>query len=116
MLGFRCANPAIIRDVEPGPREAKRFIHAVRPVDEIDLVLLRGFHHVLAVLVQTYTEVGIVSLQTMIASNDVRRHFFEGMPDMRGRVRVIDSCCNVIAFICRFIFANAIHLSPLFVF
>ena len=75
MLGFRCANPAIIRDVEPGPRQAKRFIHAVRPVDEIDLVLLRGFHQ---------AQVGVIRRIAPVGSRRSVQSFDTGAPASDG--------------------------------
>jgi hypothetical protein len=47
----------------------------------------------LAVLIDTRQKENLVAFEPMIARNYVSQHFFVGVTDMRGRVRVIDRCC-----------------------
>src|SRR6266487_4290098 len=68
--------------------------------------------HVLAVLVNPHTEVGVVPLQAMKTRDDIRGHFLQGMADMRRAIGIINSGCNVVTFVALSMFAE--HAAPRF--
>src|SRR6266699_2123748 len=108
MALFRGAYPVVIGDVQPGPGQAKDAIKIVHPGSGIAAIGLSGSRYMLAVLVNPYTEVGIVSLQAMEARNDVRSHFLQGMADMRWGIGIINRRCDVVTFgKCSFAFVAA---------
>ena len=71
-------------------------------------------HDMLTVLVKSSAEVGIVSLQAMVAGNDVGGHFLQRMADVRRRIRVINGGCNVVTFTDRVILMCIEHVLPLY--
>src|SRR6266704_3620484 len=99
MALFRGAYPVVVGDVQSGPGQAKDAIQIVHPGSGIAAISFSGTCYVLAVLVNSYTEVGIVSLQAMEARNDIRSHFLQGMADMRWGIGIIDRRCDVVTFV-----------------
>ena len=63
------------------------------PVDELlrrDAFLFRGLLNLLPVLIHTGEEEDFLSLEPVIAGEDVGEHLFVGMPDVRRAVSVVD--------------------------
>src|SRR5258708_20169418 len=62
MALFRGAYPVVVGDVQSGPGQAEDAIQIVHPGSGIDAISFSGTCYVLAVLVNSYTQLGIVSL------------------------------------------------------
>src|SRR5438067_8259661 len=99
MHWLRCANPAIIGDVQLRPGLLEGFVHALYPGWNIHLMFPGSFRDMWAVLVKPYAEVCIASLQAMVTRNYVSRYFFERVPDMRRAIRVVNRSCDVIGLV-----------------
>src|SRR6266446_3425757 len=74
---LRSTNPVVIGDVQPGPRKPKGFIHFIDPGGRVDTVRLSSTHYMLAILVNSHTEVGVVSLQAMKTRNNIGSHLLQ---------------------------------------
>src|SRR5215217_4815408 len=83
------------RDIEGVPSSAEGCLHAVGPLLRGDAVVSGGAEDVLAVLVETHAEGGVVAEETVVASDDIGGDFLQGVADVGGAVGVIDGGGNV---------------------
>src|SRR5438067_3813865 len=83
------AYPIIIGNVELRPCQPKRHVHAIYPCKRIRIMFDSRPQDMLTILIYPDAKVGIIPLQTMIASDHIGSDFFERMPNMWGRVGIV---------------------------
>src|SRR5207253_5640167 len=96
MAGLGRADPIIIGDAKFLPCQLKGHIHTIYPCKWVSVMFDSCPQDMLTVLIYPDAKVGIVPLQTMVASNHISSDLFKCMSNMRRRIRIINGGCNVV--------------------
>jgi hypothetical protein len=95
MAVFGGSDEVIVRDVQPFPEGLKPFDHLITVSLRIHPPFLGGLLHLLAMLVGAREKEDLVTLKTLVASQDIRSDRGIGMPNMGNVVHIIDGCGDV---------------------
>ena len=95
MTGIGGGGPAVVADIELVPEGGEMGGDAIDKGLGAEAGGIGAFLDFLAVLINTGEEVDLATLQALEASHDVGEHLFIGVPDVGGRVGVVDGCSDV---------------------
>ena len=82
------------RDTRPGTTE--RGVHVIDPLAHAHSIGVGGLRDVLAVLIQTHAEEGLIPAQPVVPGNHISGNLLVGMADVWRRIRVVDRGGDVV--------------------